>query len=98
MVVKRNHTNTKSNDRTVENEQDDAVIGRAFFVSLGVFIVVGLVALGAYTLLSPKPKEEKMVQTPLAIPADRVLPTVSAPLTTWTDITRSAGIDFQHFS
>ena len=98
MNQKRNNSKLKSNDCASDNEQDDAVIGRAFVGSLITFAILGLAGFGAYSYLSPKPKEEKLVEAPVTVPTNRELPTVSAPVTKWTDITESAGIDFKHFS
>ncbi len=77
--------------------QDDVVIGRAFRRSLGVLIAIGLLAV-AIVLWSKRPEQEQPeteieTETPVV-----VVQAVVPPSVTFTDITRSAGIDFIHFN
>lgn len=75
---------------------DDAVIGRAFRWSLGVFILLAVVAVGVVVLLQrPAPPPPPKV-TPLTAPVTPERPLNAAPRVRFTDITREAGIRFVH--
>lgn len=77
-------------------DQDDAVIGRAFRRSLLVFAtVVGIVLAGWLVIWLSREGPEPVVERPLAGPEPRQQSPVSAaPPMPFTDITERAGIDF----
>lgn len=79
-------------------EQSDAVIGKAFFGSLAVFALVGLIALGAYFYLSKSDPKPIVESDPGKLPEGREMPTATVPTAKWTDITASSNIDFVHVS
>lgn len=81
-----------------DQDQDDAVIGRAFLGSILVFVLIGLVIAGSYWYL--KPKREVVIEEPteIAKPEGREKSVVSAPKVTWTDITAQSGLNFVHTS
>ncbi|MFN7289999.1 MAG: FG-GAP repeat domain-containing protein, partial [Pirellula sp.] len=86
------------NDPARDQDQDDAVIGRAFLGSILVFVLMGLVIAGSYWYL--KPKREVVVEEPteIAKPEGREKSAVSAPKVKWTDITAQSGLNFVHTS
>ena len=86
------------NDPARDQDQDDAVIGRAFLGSIVVFVLMGLVIAGSYWYL--KPKREVVVEEPteIAKPEGREKSVVSAPRVKWTDITAQSGLNFVHTS
>lgn len=89
-------------DQDWENEedqvQDDAVIGRALRVSLGLAAAVVLIGLAVYAVawFSRKPVVEK--STALTLPERRSTVAVEKPKIPLVDITASSGIDWKHFN
>lgn len=81
-----------------ELEQSDAVIGKAFFGSIAVFVLVGLIGLVAYFYLGRPQKEEVSQVDPIKLPDRREMPTVKVPVAKWTDITEESRINFMHVS
>lgn len=79
-----------------QQEQDDAIIGTAFMVSLIVFALLGVGGYVGYQFLKPKPTEKTVETLPSALPGAVTEVEAKAPLLPWTDITDSAGIDFIH--
>jgi len=78
-------------------EPDDTIIGRAFWVSVAVLAVLGVIAVAAWALLNrpePPPPEREIE----AAPPQEVSAPAEAPALPFTDRTRAAGIDFVHFS
>lgn len=74
---------------------DDAIIGRAFWWSLTIILLLGGLIAGALYLL------KRPVQTPVSEKKELVLPEVQrkayvVPALPFSDITASAGIDFVH--
>lgn len=84
-------------DEEQEN-QDDAIIGRALLGSMGLAAVVGVVILSTYgiAMLNRKPIEEK--STSLNLPAVRDTTSVQRPQIPFVDITSSSGIEWKHFN
>jgi hypothetical protein len=74
---------------------DDAVIGRALRGSL-IAIVVIAAAVGAAIYLRNRPQVVETQSTELAAPTVRDAPKAEPPSVTFTDITDSSGITFQH--
>jgi hypothetical protein len=81
-------------------QEDDAVIGRAFRRSLLVIIVLAGVALVIWLLVWLNQQEATpVVERPVAGPEPRQVATETAPPPLpFTDITEQAGIDFVHVS
>jgi enediyne biosynthesis protein E4 len=77
-------------------EQDDAIIGQALKISLGLAAAVALLAAGIYalTFLNRAPREER--ETELVLPTRRDTTQVDRPRIELADWTRQAGIDWQH--
>src|SRR5687768_4768087 len=78
-----------------EEEQDDAVIGRAFRWSLVVILILGGIGAGSYWWWNrpePLPPDQ---HTELA-PVKQAEPPVELPQLPFTDITQGAGITFKH--
>lgn len=78
--------------------QDDAIIGRALRISLGIAAAVGCVVLAIFLIASfnRKPPVEKT--TALVLPAKRNTVSVIKPRIPLVDITASSGIDWKHFN
>ncbi|MFO0941430.1 MAG: CRTAC1 family protein [Pirellulales bacterium] len=79
-------------------EQSDAVIGKAFFGSLVVFALLGVIGLAAYFYLSKSEQKTVADVDPGKLPEGREMPTATVPNVHWTDITASSNIDFVHVS
>lgn len=80
-------------------EQDDAVIGRALFISLGVFgilIVGGAIAGGAYWLSRTEPAPPP--PTPVAEAGKREAAVSAVPDVKLIDVTAESGIEYTHTS
>ena len=79
-------------------DADDRRIGRAFRISLLVLLLIALGVGGAWFFLrAPKPAPAPVTETPLTGPlAIPTSATVDPPRVRFTDITRTAGIDFVH--
>jgi enediyne biosynthesis protein E4 len=81
-----------------QDQQNDAVIGRALWASLGVLACVGLLigaGIWAYVLTRPKPVE---VVTTVAQATKREAVKVTLPKIPLVNIAEQAGIDFEHFT
>lgn len=79
-----------------ETEQNDESIGRAFWYSLSVMLVLAIIG-ATFFLLSQLQKQETIVQeTPLTLPEERAIEKVVLPQIPFTDITEKAGIRFVH--
>lgn len=77
-------------------ERSDDIIGKAFFVSLGVFLVLGILGGGAawwYWQKPPIPVTEPFAVT---LPTGRETPQVTVPAMPFADITEQAGVHFVH--
>lgn len=87
----------ESNDQPDPEQGDDAVIGRAFWGSIGVLLVIGLAA-GGYWLWNNanRTRDAGKQQSPATPAAKRELPAVELPQVRFTDITDESGIDFVH--
>lgn len=80
----------------VDEEHDDAAIGRAMRASLVVIVALMVVGGGvAYWLTRRKPAPP-VRQTELATVAIRKAPAVTAPVAKFTDVTDESGITFVH--
>lgn len=80
----------------VDDDRDDAAIGRAMRASL--IVIVSLIVVGggvAYWLTRRKPVPP-VRQTELATVESREAPAVTAPVAIFTDVTDESGIEFVH--
>lgn len=80
-------------------EQDDAVIGRALWISAGIFLLLavgGAIAGGAYWLGRTKPAPPP--PTPIAEAGKREAAVSAVPDVKLTDVTAESGIDYTHTS
>lgn len=84
------------NENFQETEQDDAIIGTAFTVSLIVFAVLGAGGYAAFQFLKPEPVIVETEALPTTLPVVETERQQKLPEIRWTDITDSAGIDFVH--
>ncbi|MCA9240988.1 MAG: CRTAC1 family protein [Planctomycetales bacterium] len=78
-------------------ERDDAVIGHAIRLTLGVLLLVGLAAVGVW-LINRTPETPPAEEQPISLPTVRNAPDFELPDLPFKDITREAGIAFQHFN
>jgi hypothetical protein len=79
-----------------EVERDDAIIGRAFKISLAFIVFIGLIVIGAtFYLMSPK---AQLIAAPakLEAPQVREMPAGKLPSVYLADVTEDAGVDFVH--
>ena len=82
-----------------DDRLDDAVIGRAFGWSLGVFGLLLVLGLGLWGLAHWKPPKPPVVLRPLEAPAvAATLREVEVPTVKFTEISREAGIQFVHYT
>lgn len=79
------------------NADDDSIIGKMFWRSLGVIALLGLVGGTAYFLSRPKATKGPETKTTTTLPQARKATTVTVPEIPFTDITESSGIDFVHY-
>ncbi|MFM8569974.1 MAG: CRTAC1 family protein [Pirellula sp.] len=77
--------------------EDDSVIGKMFWRSLGVIAALALLGAGIYA--ATRPTKEKFVErkTETALPQERKAATVEIPSIPMTDITQQSGITFVHY-
>lgn len=89
---------TERREQTEDQEQDDAVIGRALRVSLALAIALALIglAIAGVAWFSAKPIEERT--TALVLPERRDVISMTKPHLPLTDITAACGIDWRHFN
>lgn len=77
--------------------EDDSVIGKMFWRSLGVIAGLVIVGLGIYTATRPAKKEFVEKKTETALPQERKAATVQIPDIRFTDITEQSGIKYKHY-
>jgi len=77
--------------------EDDSVIGKMFWRSLGVIAGLVIVSLGIYTATRPAKKEFVEKKTETALPQERKAATVQIPDIRFTDITEQSGIKYTHY-
>lgn len=77
---------------------DDAVIGRAFWRSLAILGVVVVGVLVGFFWDSWRSEKRGVRQTPIDAPQVAVPPLDLIPKVTFSDVTESAGIHFQHYT
>lgn len=83
----------------IPTPEDDAVIAEALRRSLVVLAILGLITAGVVWWLSRPARNKESRQTPLTAPSQFRSDTVaSAPQVHFSDVTRDAGIQFQHFN
>jgi hypothetical protein len=78
--------------------EDDSIIGRMFWRSLGVVALLGVTGGLGYALW---PKTETKVQekkTTTTLPQERKTTSATAPEIPFADITKEAGIDYVHYN
>ncbi len=100
---KRKLSSAKSSQRSatqVEQEpvEDDSIIGKMFWRSLGVFVLVAGGLGIAYALTRPTVTVGPETRTAVALPQTRQSVVVTAPSIPLKDITAEAGIDFVHYN
>ncbi|MFZ4079755.1 MAG: CRTAC1 family protein [Pirellula sp.] len=96
-VQRRLAENPNRAPSSVGETEDDSVIGKMFWRSLGVFALLALIAGGIYA--ATRPAKERFVEkkTETALPQERKAATVEIPQIPFTDITAQAGIEFTHY-
>lgn len=77
---------------------DDAVIGRAFWRSLGILGVVVVGVLVGFFWDSWRSEKRSVQQTPIDAPQVASPPLERIPSVMFTDVTAAAGIGFQHYT
>lgn len=83
-------------DANVESE-DDSVIGKMFWRSLGIFALAGAVAIPIYIATRPATVKGPEVKTEVTKPTVRQKESTDIPDIPFTDITAASGIKFSHF-
>lgn len=83
---------------TDDDVQNDAIIGKALKVSLGLAACVGCIGLGiaGVAYINRQPPEE--TKTELVLPVKRKATEIAKPSIPFENITESAGIDWKHFN
>lgn len=80
----------------IETEQNDESIGRAFWYSFSVILVIAICGGSIYAWKQMQQPEEIVKETPLSLPAQRKTEEITLPQIPFTDITEEAGIRFVH--
>ncbi|QDT77589.1 ASPIC and UnbV [Gimesia maris] len=80
----------------IETEQNDESIGRAFWYSFSVILLLAICGGSIYAWKQMQQPEEIVKETPLALPAQRKTEEITLPQIPFTDITEAAGIRFVH--
>ena len=77
--------------------EDDSVIGKMFWRSLG--LIAAMLLVGSAIYLATRPAKQQFVEkkTQTALPQERKAATVEIPQIPFTDITTEAGIDYTHY-
>lgn len=78
--------------------EDDSIIGRMFWRSLGLIAGVGILGWVGYSLMQKPVEKVEEKRTVTALPQERKTVTQSVPEIRFTDITKEAGIDFVHYN
>ncbi len=79
-----------------DDERDDAIIGTAVKYSVAVLLVLAVAVGIALWALNQGAAEDVDEQEQIALPEERELPPLELPGIQTTDITESAGIDFEY--
>lgn len=79
-----------------EHEQDDAIIGRAFVGSIAVIGIVGALAAGVWFFATSSELTVETLVKELQLPEVRSKAKMDYPAVSFTDVTRSWGVDFVH--
>ena len=97
-MTKNKAVNKEADIEADDDVQNDAIIGKALKMSLGLAAAVGCVVLGIASVawLNRKAPEEK--KTELVLPVKRKAPEVAKPPIPLENITEAAGIDWKHFN
>ncbi len=86
-----------STNQDLDQEQNDEVIGLAFWRSLLVLAAVACIGAGTYLLVRFNTKVEEEKRTEIVVPTYReTVATTELPAITLTDVTETSGIRFQH--
>lgn len=80
----------------IETEQNDESIGRAFWYSFSVILLLAICGGSIYAWKQMQQPEEIVKETPLALPAQRKTEEITLPQIPFKDITEAAGIRFVH--
>lgn len=79
-----------------ETEQNDESIGRAFWYSLSVMLVLAIIGGTVYLVNRLNEPETVVKETPLSLPEKREVEEIILPKIPFKDITEEAGIAFVH--
>jgi hypothetical protein len=80
----------------IETEQNDESIGRAFWYSFSVILLLAICGGSIFAWKQMQQPEEIVKETPLALPAQRKTEEITLPQIPFKDITEAAGIRFVH--
>jgi len=88
--------NSSSDKEDLQEEGDDSAVGRAFKVSAVIILcLAAMVMIGIY-LFNEQEQAPVIIETPLDVPTVRDETSIVIPELPFTDITDTAGINFQH--
>ena len=79
-----------------DEERDDAIIGKAMWVSFAMLLFIAAMIGGVVLWVGRDQPQPVAVVTPPELPAPREIPQLELPVIPFTDITQAAGIDFVH--
>lgn len=96
-IQRRASQNPNRSRASLQDAEDDSVIGRMFWRSLGLIATVALIGGAIYALNRPEKQKFVEKKTQTALPQERKAATVEIPTIPFTDITEQAGIQFTHY-
>ena len=96
-IQRRASQNPNRSRASLQDAEDDSVIGRMFWRSLGLIATVALIGGAIYALNRPEKQKFVEKKTQTALPQERRAATVEIPTIPFTDITEQAGIQFTHY-
>jgi hypothetical protein len=85
-----------SNKQDSQAPTDDAVIGQAFLVSLGVIALLAVVGATAWFFFGSSTELIEVIEGDFELPEIRQTEQIDFPAVSFTDVTKLWGIDFQH--
>lgn len=88
--------NSSSDKEDLQEEGDDSAVGRAFKVSAVIILCLAAIVMIGIYLFNEQEQAPVIIETPLDVPTVRDETSIVIPELPFTDITDTAGINFQH--